>query len=476
MRNDMKEKEFIIRIAPLAKKEMQQSGILASITIAQACLESGYGTSELAVNANNLFGMKSVLSGNSWRSVWDGVSNYNKRTQEQDKSRNAYYINASFRKYPDISVSIRDHSLYLLQAMDGSCLRYKGLSGEEDYRRAITIIKNGGYATDVKYVDKICQLIEKWKLYEYDKEEHKTMKVCLDAGHQGKYNQSPCNKIYYESDMVWKLHLLLKKYLESYGIDVAITRNTQAENKDLYSRGTSSAGCNLFISLHSNAVNAEINNTVDYPVSYCAINGAADGIGLALAQCVENVMGTSQKARIEHRNGSHGDYYGVIRGATAVGVPGLILEHSFHTNSRSTEWLLNDANLDKLAKAEADTIAVCYGIIKPVQPVEKEKKGWIQEDGGWRYYLSPEFCVCNDWYKDGDKWYWFNAAGIMVTDTWYMYKGDWYYMGSDGAMVKGLKEINGEYYYLDEDGKMATEPVLLTPDENGALQYPGLAK
>ena len=44
-----------------------------------------------------------------------------------------------------------------------------------------------------------------------------TKRICLDAGHYGKYNRSPVVKEYYESDMNWKLHLLLKKYLEGYG-------------------------------------------------------------------------------------------------------------------------------------------------------------------------------------------------------------------------------------------------------------------
>lgn len=82
----------------------------------------------------------------------------------------------------------------------------------------------------------------------------------------------------------------------------------------------------------------------------------------------------------------------------------------------------------------------------------------------------------NDWYKDGDKWYWFNGAGIMVSNVWYLYKGKWYYLGSDGAMVKGLQTIGGKWYYLDDDGAMATEPVVLTPDKDGALQYPNLSK
>lgn len=104
-----------------------------------------------------------------------------------------------------------------------------------------------------------------------------------------------------------------------------------------------------------------------------------------------------------------------------------------------------------------------------------KKSGWHQEDNGWRFYLGDTgLPVRNDWLIDQDKWYWFNGAGIMITSTWYQYEGDWYYLGADGAMVKGLQDISGKWYYLDEDGKMATEPVMLTPDNNGALQYPGL--
>ncbi|MCI8951608.1 MAG: hypothetical protein HFG49_16575, partial [Lachnospiraceae bacterium] len=146
----MTKQEFIKMIVPLAQEEQKETGILASVTIAQACLESGYGTSELAVNANNLFGMKCMLSGNTWESVWDGVANYEKETQEQGKGGNVYSIIAppllqsgwrsapkggnvysiiaQFRKYPDIAASIRDHSLYLLQAMNGEQSRYAGLA------------------------------------------------------------------------------------------------------------------------------------------------------------------------------------------------------------------------------------------------------------------------------------------------------------------------------------------------------------
>lgn len=167
----MTEKQFVQIIGPLAAADMQQSGILASITAAQACLESGYGSTDLAREANNLFGMKCTLSGNTWTSVWDGKAKYTKDTKEQDKSGKEYIVRADFRKYPDISKSIRDHSLYLTQAKNGSKLRYAGLAGCQDYKTAVRLIKAGGYATDTKYVDKLCSLIERWNLTQFDKEE-----------------------------------------------------------------------------------------------------------------------------------------------------------------------------------------------------------------------------------------------------------------------------------------------------------------
>ncbi len=108
-------------------------------------------------------------------------------------------------------------------------------------------------------------------------------------------------------------------------------------------------------------------------------------------------------------------------------------------------------------------------------PVKNSR--WIQDDNGWRFYLGDTgLPIRNNWLQDQDKWYWFDGAGVMVTSTWYQYKGGWYYLGSDGAMVKGLQALGGKWYYLDEDGKMATEPVTLTPDQDGALQYPGLVR
>lgn len=106
------------------------------------------------------------------------------------------------------------------------------------------------------------------------------------------------------------------------------------------------------------------------------------------------------------------------------------------------------------------------------------KTGWQQEDGGWRFYYrdGSGTYVRNDWYCDNGAWYWFNGAGMMVHDVWYRYNNSWYYLGEDGAMKKGLQTIGGKWYYLDEEGRMVIEPITLTPDQDGALQMPGLAK
>jgi len=470
----MTNREFIELIAEAAMNDMAASGILASITIAQACLESAYGTSELAVMASNLFGMKAVLSGNTWASKWDG-STCTKETKEQDTAGNEYTITAAFRKYQSLAQSIKDHSDYLLGAMNGGTLRYAGLFGCTDYRTAAQIIKAGGYATDMAYVDKLCAVIESNDLTQYDG--GKAMKICLDAGHFGKYNQSPADSRYYESDMAWKLTELQKKYLQQYGFEVITTRTNQATDKATYDRGIASKGYDLFISNHSNAVASTVNNSIDYPAAYCAVNHSADAVGLILARVVESVMGTKQAARIENRSGSNGDYYGVIRGATAVGTPGLILEHSFHTNAAITAWLLDDNNLDRLAQAEASAIAMYYGVSDTENHASEKKSGWHEEDGGWRYYNGDTGdCVINKWVKDSNdgKWYWFDGAGMMVANVWYMHNGHWYYLGADGAMLKGLQGINGKWYYLNENGEMTTEPITLTPDRDGALQYPGI--
>lgn len=204
--------------------------------------------------------------------------------------------------------------------------------------------------------------------------------IVLDAGHYGKFNRSPANKEYYESEAMWKLHLLQKKYLEAYGFEVILTRENQGNDLALQARGKKAKGSVLFISDHSNATGSGVNESIDYVAVYHLTSDTTTNsdeisqeIAKKIAPVIADVMGTKQGYKVLTRksdNDRNGDgfmndnYYGVLHGARLVDVPALILEHSFHTNTRSTNWLLVGANLDKLAKAEADAIAEYFGMSK----------------------------------------------------------------------------------------------------------------
>lgn len=163
------EAQVVAKVGSLFTADEKKTGILACVSMAQFILESGYGSSELAQNANNVFGMKKSLSGNTWSgSTWDGKSIYTKKTQEEYKQGEMTTITAEFRKYPCVEDSIADHGAYLLGAMNGSKQRYAGLKNCKDYKKAVQIIKDGGYATSSTYVQNLCNIIEKWNLTQYN--------------------------------------------------------------------------------------------------------------------------------------------------------------------------------------------------------------------------------------------------------------------------------------------------------------------
>lgn len=167
--NGLSEADKIKKMAPLYQEVAKETGMLASVGLAQFALESGYGTTDLAQNANNLHGMKCSLSGNTWsNSTWDGKSKYNKKTAEQDKDGNEYYIYADFRKYPCMEDSIRDRAAYFLGAKNGTKNRYPGIGEMKTAEEQIKAIKAGGYATDINYVSKLMNIVNRFNLTQYD--------------------------------------------------------------------------------------------------------------------------------------------------------------------------------------------------------------------------------------------------------------------------------------------------------------------
>ncbi len=145
-------KSFLAVIKDVVVNDMKNSGILASLTAAQALLESGCGNSQLTKIANNLFGMKGFYNGNS----------VTMQTQEYVGGR---YIteNDIFRKYGSWEESIADHS-----DLFNSLSRYANLRGLTDYRKAATYVRQDGYATDPQYTLKLINIIKKYDLNQWD--------------------------------------------------------------------------------------------------------------------------------------------------------------------------------------------------------------------------------------------------------------------------------------------------------------------
>lgn len=140
--------DYVATYKDIAIEEMEKSGIPASIKLAQAIQESAFGTSELAKNARNHFGIKCA--------DWDGPTYY-KMDDEAHKS--------CFRVYDDPEQSFRDHTTFLTTRSHYAFLfEYEST----DYKRWARGLRKAGYATDPKYATKIIRTIDEYKLAQYD--------------------------------------------------------------------------------------------------------------------------------------------------------------------------------------------------------------------------------------------------------------------------------------------------------------------
>lgn len=165
----MSTSQFISVLGPIAQADYKKTGVLASVTLAQAINESGWGKTTLAQRANNIFGMKTSLSGNTWSgSTWDGKSYVSIVTTEEYGGKKVK-ITARFRKYDSVAKSISDHSAYLANAQNGLRRRYYGLTSTTSYAKQLQILQQGGYCTWSEYTPELTSIIKKYNLTKYDK-------------------------------------------------------------------------------------------------------------------------------------------------------------------------------------------------------------------------------------------------------------------------------------------------------------------
>lgn len=142
--------EYIQKFYRLAVSEMERSGIPASITLAQGCLEAQNGNSRLALEGNNHFGIKC-------KSDWRGKTIHHDDDAKQE----------CFRKYAHAEASYIDHSNFLMNSS-----RYSSLFqlDPRDYVSWAKGLKKAGYATDPTYADRLIKIIEDNRLYVYDED------------------------------------------------------------------------------------------------------------------------------------------------------------------------------------------------------------------------------------------------------------------------------------------------------------------
>lgn len=158
------ERSFINLIGDAAKKYYATYRILPSLTIAQAILESGWGRSILAWKYHNYFGMK---AGKSYSDA-----NVKMQTKEEYVKGQLTTIYDCFRSYPSLDAGIKGRFEFLQMK------RYQNLKGIIDYKLLCQTIKDDGYATDSTYVTKLCNLIIKYDLWQYDIAVITPSKVC----------------------------------------------------------------------------------------------------------------------------------------------------------------------------------------------------------------------------------------------------------------------------------------------------------
>lgn len=150
--SNAKSQNFVESVAQGAINGWTKYGVLPSVTVAQAILESGWGQSALSTQAHNLFGIKGSYNGQyvtmQTREVYNGQS---------------YYIYDNFRKYANNSESVEDHGNFLY-----SNSRYANLLGDRSYASVARKLQADGYATDPSYASSLIKLVEMYNLTQLD--------------------------------------------------------------------------------------------------------------------------------------------------------------------------------------------------------------------------------------------------------------------------------------------------------------------
>lgn len=332
---------FIDYIGKIAQKDWKERRIcVPSVVIAQAMKESACGTSELAVAANALFGIK--------KNGWTGAT-YHKVATEQ-RPDGSYYTTQDpieWRAYENWEQSIMDHNTYIATRKVGNQTQPNWIKvvGESDYKKAIHEMQNAQYryATSLTYEESIIRdYIEKYELYKYDEEVEKRMKILLISGHGAGDSGAIATingKKYIEAEETAKLTELIWDGLRAYAdVDVyPVERNAYADVK----KGCVQVDFNDYdyvLEIHFNAC-----------VKDLAGNGKTTGTEIYVTktdstteveQCIVNGI---SKLGFKNRGVKKGNY-AVINKAYKAAAESALLEVCFIDDADDMSIYANDRN------------------------------------------------------------------------------------------------------------------------------------
>lgn len=161
----MTKQEYINWLAPRVVIDSLRRNLLPSPRIAQGLFEPAFGTSELAVKANNLFGVKN-------NDQWSGKC-YSKTTKECYGGVKLEDVQADFRAYDSWEESVIDQGDFLINRCTTpkyhpELKHYAGLVGNRDYKDCARILKEKGYGTAKDYDQRVIDYVERYHLTQYD--------------------------------------------------------------------------------------------------------------------------------------------------------------------------------------------------------------------------------------------------------------------------------------------------------------------
>lgn len=395
----MSKEEFIEFVAKVAVKDWQDRRIiLPSVVIAQACKESAFGTSELALNARALFGIK--LNG------WQGKS-YLKKADEQNAD-GSFRTDPSclWRAYEDWEESIIDHSSYIAERKVGNQKEpnFKAIVGETDVKKVIAglvgdqnrnetasrctdpelkkyVLEGKSiypYATGLNYPQSLLDdYIIKYNLTRYDEEEVSKMskKVFIGVGHGGA--DPGASKYIVEKNANLNMALACRDYLEANGVTVKMSR-TKDENDPVADEVKE---CNAFapdlaIDVHNNAGGGD-----GFEVLVSIAGGVSKTLGANIEAEVKK-LGQNSRGIKTRKNSSGSDYYAFIRSTKC---PAVICEGVFVDNAEDVKIADTVEEQKKFGEAYARGILKTLGITETVKPGSASQ---VATDGSFTVRVS----------------------------------------------------------------------------------------